>query len=70
MKKGIVTIEDVTARARELQRAIENEQGADWENLVARGLVLREEAYELEPELKEILGMMDVLDCDDYRFHT
>lgn len=53
-----MAIEDVTARARELQRVVESEQGADWENLVARGLVPREEVYELEPELRERLGMV------------
>lgn len=52
-----MAIEDVTARARELQRVIVSEEGVGWGDLVERGLVPREEVYELEAGLRGVLGM-------------
>ena len=43
--------------ARELKRVLESEGGVGLEELVRRGLVPREEVCELEPELRELLGM-------------
>ncbi|KAL8746198.1 MAG: hypothetical protein Q9190_001752 [Brigantiaea leucoxantha] len=56
----IVGIEDVTERARALKKAIqEGGEHLAIEELVERGLVPKEEIYELEPELRDILGMGD-----------
>ncbi|KAF8069921.1 ATP-dependent RNA helicase DHX8 [Lyophyllum atratum] len=53
----IVSIEDVTAAAKALKRALEEEPKWTLEDLAARGLVPREEVYEISNELRKILKM-------------
>lgn len=56
MREWIVSIEDVTERARELKRAIE--VGVrNKEELMERGLMPLEREYVLEQPLRDILGM-------------
>lgn len=57
VKEWVESIEDVTEKALALARAIEEDGITDVEELKRRGLVPREEEYELEPELREALGM-------------
>ncbi|KAF2473177.1 uncharacterized protein BDR25DRAFT_387349 [Lindgomyces ingoldianus] len=57
---GIVGIEDVTERARELKRVLD-EEGEDGmigiDELIARRLVLNEREFDVDEELREILAM-------------
>ncbi|ORX98745.1 ATP-dependent RNA helicase DHX8, partial [Clohesyomyces aquaticus] len=60
--EGIVKIEDVTERARELKRVIDEEEKgkgkrASMEELVERGLVPVEREFEVDEELRGILKM-------------
>lgn len=56
VREWIVSIEDVTERARELKRAIE-EGVRNKEELIKRGLMPREREYVLEQPLRDILGI-------------
>lgn len=59
-REWVQRIEDVTARARELKRVLDQEVGAGLgvEELVRRGLVPREVVYEVEEEeVRKRLGM-------------
>lgn len=51
------SIEDVTEKALALAKAIEEEGITDSEELRERGLVPKEEVYDLEPELRKVLEM-------------
>ena len=53
----VVEIEDVTAKARELKRVIDEEKEVGLEELVARGLMPRERVYEVDDELRQLLQM-------------
>ncbi|KAH7355254.1 ATP-dependent RNA helicase DHX8 [Rhexocercosporidium sp. MPI-PUGE-AT-0058] len=56
---GIVSIEDVSERARRLGEWVENHKGeeGEWERLVEEGLVPRERVYEVDEEVRGRLGM-------------
>lgn len=56
VKEWIVSIEDVTERARELKRAIEGGV-RNKEELMKRGLMPLEREYVLQQPLRDILGM-------------
>lgn len=56
VREWIVSIEDVTERARELKRAIE-EGVSNKEELIKRGLMCLEREYVLEQPLRNILGI-------------
>lgn len=56
-REWVESIEDVTEKALALARAIEEEGITDGEQLRERGLVPKEEVYDLEPELRKALGM-------------
>lgn len=56
VREWIVSIEDVTERARELKRAIE-EGVRNKEELIERGLMPLEREYVLEQPLRDILGI-------------
>lgn len=56
VREWIVSIEDVTERARELKRAIE-EGVRNKEELIKRGLMPLEREYVLEQPLRDILGI-------------
>ncbi|KAH7346114.1 ATP-dependent RNA helicase DHX8 [Pyrenochaeta sp. MPI-SDFR-AT-0127] len=58
--KGIVKIEDVTERARQLKTTLDETEAVDLSELVTRGLVLEENEFELDDELKAILHMVKV----------
>jgi hypothetical protein len=53
----IIEIEDVTARARELKRVLDEDKEVLREELVRRGLVMEEKVYEVDEELREVLWM-------------
>ena len=55
--EGIVKIDDVTDRARELKRVLDEENDIGLEDLVARGLVPVESVFEVDDELRQILEM-------------
>jgi hypothetical protein len=55
--KGITNIEDVTDQARELKRLLDEDSKIGLEDLVNRGLVPLERAFEVDDELQQILGM-------------
>jgi hypothetical protein len=57
VKEWVESIEDVTEKALALARAIEEDGITDVEELKKRGLMPREEVYDLELELRETLGM-------------
>lgn len=51
----IIGIEDVTERARELKRVLDEDKEISREELVGRGLVMEERVYEVDEELREVL---------------
>lgn len=53
----IVKIEDVTEKARELKRALDDEQDVSIEELVARGLVPHEKVFEVPDNVQRLLEM-------------
>lgn len=56
--EGIVKIEDVTDRARELKRVLDEEEGMlGIEDLLGRGLVPVERVFEIEEQLQQLLEM-------------
>ncbi|KAI4113647.1 MAG: hypothetical protein LQ345_005420 [Seirophora villosa] len=59
VEEWIDGIEDVTAMARELKETVDQGQldGVGQEALVAKGLVPEERPYEVDEELRRILGM-------------
>lgn len=58
-KQDIVAITDVTAKARELKRVLDEEGDVKMEELVKRGLVPVEEVYEVDEEIVERLRMAE-----------
>jgi hypothetical protein len=54
---GIVDIEDVTSRARELKRVLDERGDVGLAELEAMGLVPEEKAFEVDEELRKILCM-------------
>ncbi|KAI4183823.1 MAG: hypothetical protein LQ348_004623, partial [Seirophora lacunosa] len=59
VEEWIVEIEDVTGMARELKKAVDRGQldGVSSEALVLKGLMPEEGPYEVDEELRRILGM-------------
>jgi hypothetical protein len=55
--EGIVKIEDVTTRARDLKRMLDEEDAIGLEDLASRGLVPLERVFEVDDELRQILEM-------------
>jgi hypothetical protein len=55
--EGIVNIEDVTGRARDLKRVLNEEDDIGLEDLVSRGLVPLERVFEVDDELRQLLEM-------------
>lgn len=55
--EGIVKIEDVTERARELKRVLDERQEVSMVQLVEAGLVVEEEAFEVGADLRKTLRM-------------
>ena len=56
VNEWVVGVEDVTEKAKELKRVLQK-GGFSKEDLVRKGLVPREENYEVEPKVRGILGM-------------
>ncbi|SPO04009.1 uncharacterized protein DNG_06692 [Cephalotrichum gorgonifer] len=56
-EEWVVGIEDVTARARELKRVLDEEEGVGDEELVKRGLLPVEREFALPDDLREQLKM-------------
>jgi len=59
VEEWVVDIEDVTERARELKRVIDEKNGVTEDELVRRGLMPVEKVYEVEECLKGSLKMDD-----------
>ncbi|KAG6815703.1 hypothetical protein H0H87_012087 [Tephrocybe sp. NHM501043] len=57
VNEWVVNIEDVTARAMALKDALDTDKSLALEDLVVKGLVPREEVYEVSKELRQILKM-------------
>jgi hypothetical protein len=57
VEEWIISIDDVTERARSLKEAVEQEPGVSDEELVKRELVPVERVYTLPDDIKEILKM-------------
>lgn len=57
LREGIVSIEDVTPRARQLKKVLDEEEGVTQEELMKRGLVPRERVYELPAEVARVAGV-------------
>ncbi|KAF2818981.1 hypothetical protein CC86DRAFT_308105 [Ophiobolus disseminans] len=55
--EGTVKIEDVTERARELKKMLDENVGVSLAELVAMGLALEENVFEVDEELRAILSM-------------
>ncbi len=55
--RAITKIEDVTERARELKKTLDEKEAIDMSELVAKGLVPQEIEFEVDQELREILHM-------------
>lgn len=55
--EGVVGIEDVTGRARELKSVVDGDGDLDLAELIQRGLVPEERVYEVSDELRGILKM-------------
>ena len=55
--EGIVKIEDVTDRARDLKGVLDEEDDIGLEDLISRGLVPLERVFEVDDELRQLLEM-------------
>jgi hypothetical protein len=53
----IISIEDVTEKARELKRVLDGDKEISREKMVEAGLVPEERVYEVSDELKKVLWM-------------
>lgn len=58
-EEWIVGIEDVTAKARELKRVLDEDGEVGVGELVERGLVPEERVYEISEDLRQVLRMDD-----------
>lgn len=58
--EGIVKIEDVTARSRTLKTTLDTFEDIDIEDVIAQGLMVRERVFDVDENLKDLLGMNDV----------
>lgn len=59
VEHGIVSIEDVTDRARELKKVLDGDKNIGVEELVSRGLIPKERIYELPDDVARIVGISD-----------
>ena len=57
VESGVMGIEDVTGRAREMKRVVEREEGVGVEELVRMGLMPVERVLEVGEELRAVLRM-------------
>jgi hypothetical protein len=57
IEKWIVSIEDVTEKARELKKILDGDAKIGREELIRRGLVPDERVYEVSEELRVVLRM-------------
>ena len=57
IKQGIVKIEDVTARARELKRVLDVEKDIGEDDLTERGLLVEEKVFEIPEDIRTRLRM-------------
>jgi hypothetical protein len=57
VKNGIVSIEDVTDKARKLKAAVDQDSKISLEDLIKQGLVPEEKPYELPIEIQNTLQM-------------
>ncbi|KAH7400900.1 hypothetical protein DE146DRAFT_478113 [Phaeosphaeria sp. MPI-PUGE-AT-0046c] len=57
--KGIVKIEDVTKRARALKKVLDMTDHIDGEELIAQGFVVKEQVFDVDEALEELLGMTE-----------
>jgi hypothetical protein len=53
----IISIEDVTEKAREVKRVLDGDREISREKMVEAGLVPEERVYEVSDELKKVLWM-------------
>jgi hypothetical protein len=60
VEEWIVSIEDVTEKAKALKQSINEEPGLALEELVIRGLVPNEKVYEVPTDIREVLKMDSV----------
>lgn len=60
VREWIVSIEDVTEKARRLKRVIDECDGIDASNLAVSGLLPVERVYDVSPELEQVLAMSEV----------
>ena len=57
IKKGIVKIEDVTARARDLKRVLDEEKDIGEDDLTEKGLLVEEKVFEVPEDIRTKLRM-------------
>ena len=57
VEEWIEGIEDVTQRARELKRVVDEEEDVSFEELVSKGLIPVEKDYPVSAELRKVLEM-------------
>ena len=57
VEEWIEGIEDVTQRARELKRVVDEEEDVSLEDLVSKGLIPVEKDYPVSAELRKVLEM-------------
>lgn len=55
--EGTVQIEDVTERARDLKKALDEAEDVSMEELAERGLIPEERPFDVDEELRDILKM-------------
>lgn len=58
--KGTVKIEDITARVRALKQALDTSEDIEIEELMAQGLVVPEQVFDVDEKLQEMLGMNEM----------
>ncbi|KAK1464263.1 integral membrane protein [Colletotrichum melonis] len=61
--EGIVDIEDVTTRARELKRVLDERPDVGDDELVALGLISIEKEFPVPEDVRDILGIDSFLEC-------
>ena len=59
VEHGIVSIEDVTDRARELKKVLDGDKNIGVEELISRGLVPEERIYKLPDDVARIVSISD-----------
>ena len=64
LNEGIVTIEDVTDRARQLKKVLDQEPAISEEDLINQGLVPRERIYDLPEDITRVVGLSKAGDRD------